>query len=257
MLPRIDEYAYLNNPLHNWDPRVKMLGMGVLIFAFSFVKSLWLLPLMLMVSILLYYLSALPRQILLNSFKLPGLFIIMLAVILPLFFGQSILIQLGFIAVKKEGCLQLLIITVKFISILTVAIVLFGTTAFQDNVKAMRALGLPQILTDMILFTYRYLFELAAMLKTMETAIRLRGFRRRRLSGTRTYAYLAGTMLVRSYEQSDRVYKAMTLRGYGSMEKMPGIDEAFEIYSRKYGLLFTILFLAVFFVLAQIIYPLP
>jgi len=251
MIPQIDEYAYLNSPLHHWDPRVKLAGMGVLIFAFSFVKSLWLLPSMLLVSAVLYYFSALPLRLLLKSFKIPGLFILMLALILPLFYGQNVLIHWGFLAVKKEGCLQLLIITVKFISIIVVGIILFGSTAFQMNVKAMRALGLPPILTDMVLFTYRYFFEFEAMLKTMETAVGLRGFQKNKLSGIKTYAHLAGTMLVRSYEQSERVYKAMVLRGYGHAVNHSTKDE-FTAYSPHYLLFCVMIALAAFFVLAQL-----
>jgi cobalt/nickel transport system permease protein len=69
----------------------------------------------------------------------------------------------------------------------------------------------------MTLLSYRYLFEIGSDLARMETAMRMRGFRAARLSmrGVGNLAALAGSLLVRSYERSDRVYRAMILRGYG------------------------------------------
>ena len=78
-------------------------------------------------------------------------------------------------------------------------------------------MGLPSILADMTLLSYGYIFEIGGDLQQMQTAMRLRGFR---LSGydrrgLNQMAAMAGTMLIRSYEQSERVYHAMILRGYG------------------------------------------
>lgn len=47
----------------------------------------------------------------------------------------------------------------------------------------MRALGLPAVLADMTLLSYRYIYEIGDDLETMETAMGLRGFRPRRPSG--------------------------------------------------------------------------
>ena len=105
----------------------------------------------------------------------------------------------------------------KTVCILSISIVLFGSAPFLTSIKAIRALGLPQILADMTLLSYRYIFETGNDLRQMQVAMRLRGFQlkgydRRSLSRV---AAMAGTLLIRSYEQSERVYHAMTLRGYG------------------------------------------
>jgi energy-coupling factor transporter transmembrane protein EcfT len=44
----------------------------------------------------------------------------------------------------------------------------------------MRALGLPAVLADMTLLSYRYIYEIGDDLEAMETAMGLRGFRARR-----------------------------------------------------------------------------
>ncbi len=212
---QLDRYAYLDTPLHRWEPRCKLVAMMVLIFAFSFVRDLRLLPVILAVSGAMYVYSGLPLSFLVSRLRLPAFFLLAMAVILPFASGQTVLFNIGPLAVKEEGCLDLLRIAVKFFSILTLGIILFGSMPFLTAVKAMRALGLPFILADMTLFAYRYLFEIGDNLKTMQTAMRLRGFNNRTPGGLGTLASLAGTILVRSYEQSDRVFKAMILRGYG------------------------------------------
>jgi cobalt/nickel transport system permease protein len=251
---QLDEYAYLNTPLHRWDPRYKLIAFTALIFAFSFVCDLRLLPVMVAVSGTLYIVSRLPLSFLLARLRLPGYFLLMMAVLLPFLSGQTALFYIGPLAVKQEGCLDLLLIWVKFLCILTMGIILFGTTPFLTNVKAMQALGLPFILADMILFSYRYLYDISDKLKTMQTAMKLRGFRRHNLKSLGTLASLAGTILVRSYEQSDRVYKAMILRGYGQAggTRSEYRWDEFQAYPRDLAGLLVLICIAVAFVAAEI-----
>ena len=213
----LDAYAHLDSPLHRWDARYKLAGLMAVILAFSFVRNLWLLPAMVLVAGALYAASRLPFLWLLKRLRYPGAFLLIVAVLLPFFSGSTILVAIGPLSLRQEGCLEFLSIAVKFVSIVTVGLVLFGTAPFLTAIKAMRALGLPPILADMTLLSYRYLFEIGSDLARMETAMRMRGFRAARLSmrGVGNLAALAGSLLVRSYERSDRVYRAMILRGYG------------------------------------------
>ena len=213
----LDEYAHLDSPLHHWEPRCRLIGLMALIFGFSFVRDLRLLPAMIAVSFALYAVSRLPASFLVTRLRFPGFFLLMMAVLLPFLSGQTVLLRIGPLALRQEGCLELLLIATRFLSILTTGLILFGTAPFLTTIKAMRALGLPPILADMTLFSYRYIYEIGDDLETMETAMGLRGFRARRPNGRTlgVLASLAGSILVRSYEQSERVYKAMVLRGYG------------------------------------------
>ncbi|MBO8128352.1 MAG: cobalt ECF transporter T component CbiQ [Peptococcaceae bacterium] len=241
---QLDAYASLNTLLHRWEPRCKIIALMALIFAFSFVSDLRLLPAMIVVTTILFAASRLPFSFLLHRLRLPVYFLLIMAVFLPLFSGETVLVQAGPVAVKEEGCLQLLVITVRFFCILTVGIILFGTTPFLNTIKALRSLGLPFVLADMTFFSYRYLYEIGDDLKTMERAMKLRGFKGRNLGAMKTLASLAGTILVRSYEQSDRVYKAMSLRGYGQPACFR--DEV-KVNSRDWiGLLIVILVAAAF-----------
>jgi cobalt/nickel transport system permease protein len=213
----LDAYAHLDSPFHRWEPRCRLVGLAALIFAFSFVQDLRLLPPMLAVAFVLFAVSRLPLSYLMARLRYPGTFLLIVALLLPFLSGSTVLLHLGPLTLRREGCLGLLLAVAKFVAILTTGLVLFGTAPFLATIKAMRALGLPAVLADMTLLSYRYIYEIGGDLETMETAMGLRGFGARHLGGRTVgaLASLAGTILVRSYEQSERVYRAMVLRGYG------------------------------------------
>ncbi len=214
----LDKYAKLDSPIHRWEIRSKLVSLLALIFSFSFVNQLFLLPLMVIVTANLFSLSRLPFKFLLSRLRYPGLFILALVIFLPFVAGDTVILQLGILQIKQEGCLQVLLIITRFVCILTVSLVLFATAPFLTTIQAMRSLFLPDIIVDMMLLTYRYLEELGDTRITMQRAIKMRGFQSKNLSkrNLQVIASLIGSLLVRSYEQSKRVYQAMILRGYTS-----------------------------------------
>lgn len=227
----LDEYADLDSPLHRWHPQCKLIGLSILIGAIAFVEDIRLLPIVISLTAVLYWISGLPMSYWVSRVHYPGYFLLGIVGLLPFISGDTVLWQWGIITIRQEGCLAVLLISCRFLAIITLSLLLFGTAPFLTMVKAMRSLGLPSVLTDMLLLSYRYLYDIADNLGQMQQSMRLRGFRsgyavqaasQRRslpfvpnLSTLRTLASLTGTLLVRSYEQSERVYKAMRLRGYG------------------------------------------
>lgn len=213
----LDDYAHLESPLHQWEPRCKLIGLMGLIFAFAMVRDQRLILPMLGVSAGIYALSKLPVNYWRMRLRYPGLFLVGVVGFLPFISGQTVLFQLGPIALYQEGILAMVGIASRFLAIITLSLVLFGTASFLTTIRTLRSLGLSPILTDMMVLFYRYLFELGDRLHTMQSAMRLRGFKRTRLTprALQTFASVAGTLLVQSYEQSERIYQAMRLRGYG------------------------------------------
>ncbi|MDY6796642.1 MAG: cobalt ECF transporter T component CbiQ [Actinomycetota bacterium] len=206
------------NPLSRWEPRVKLIGIMCLAFAFAAVQDIELLPLMLCAALLAFVLSSLPASYLARRMRLPGIFLLAMALVLPFFSGSTVLVQLGPISLKQEGSLLMVMIAVKFFCIIAVAAVLFASTPMTKLIGAMRSLGLPSLLGDMLLFTYRYIYQLAADIQRARTAARLRGTRIRSFRSIRTTAYIVGSLIARSHEQAERVFQAMTLRGYGRQD---------------------------------------
>ncbi len=219
---RSETYIHRESVIHRWAPRLKLVSLLALMFAFATVRQLALVPYLLGLALLLYALSGLPLSFLRQRLSYPGLFILAVVVVLPLTVGETVLAQWGWLTLRQEGLQATALILGRFLSILTLGFILLGTTPFLTILNTMRRLGLPVILADMTLLAYRYLYEIADTLATMQQAMRLRGFGQARQHWFRINgkamqqrAILAGNLLIRSYEQSERVYKAMRLRGYG------------------------------------------
>ncbi len=226
----IDEYTNLDSPFHRWDPRYKLIGLITLVFAFSFVRDLRMLLAMAAVTITIYAISRLPAAFIVKRFRYPSFFLLAILLTLPFLSGESVLMNLGSIALRQEGLLAATLIATRFTCIVIIGMILLGTTPLLTNIKAMRSLGLPDIMADMALLAFRYLQEIGRDLRSMQTSMRLRGFKGRRFSlrGLKTLAWLSGSLLVYSYERSESIYRAMILRGYGHASQRKGEFQAGE-----------------------------
>lgn len=214
---RLDQYAHLNSHLHQWYPQYKIIGLGSLIAGFATVEDWRMVPGMLAITAILYHCSRLPLSFLLTRLKYPSLFLLLIVAFLPFVAGDTLVWQWHFISIKQEGCLSLFLISTRFFAITITGLILLGTTPFLTLIKSVRSLGLSVILTDMLLLSYRYLFEIGSELEMMKKASELRGFQPQKFSvrNLGIFAAVLGSLLIRSYEQSERVYLAMKLRGYG------------------------------------------
>lgn len=230
----LDRYAHLNSPLHRWQQGYKLVGLLSLIFAFAFVQNIWLLPIMVTITGILFILSEIPVSFLMTRLRYPSWFILAVIIMLPFVSGNTPIFEWGYLVIKEEGCWQALLVSVRFFCILTMSLILFGTAPFLNSIKAMRSLGLPRVIVDMTLLSYRYLEELGEMLTTMQRAMKLRGFKPTNMTrrNLKVFSQLTGSILVRSYERSLRIYQAMILRGYGSKIDVAKKGQRFNFKSR-------------------------
>lgn len=212
---RLNDLAGFDSPIHRWEPRTKLIGLTIFIFTIAFLSQIRLLLIALSIAGLLFIISKIPLSFLLKSIRIPVFFIAIIGIILIFFSSGATLFSIGPINIKKEGFEAAVTIGIRFFSIITLVIVLFGTTQFVSIMKALRSFGLSNILIDMAMFTYRYLFELLEQLEQMQLSMRLRGFNKNKFRNITKIASLMGTLLIRSYEKSERVYNAMVIRGYG------------------------------------------
>ncbi|PTN35177.1 cobalt ECF transporter T component CbiQ [Desulfonatronum sp. SC1] len=210
--------------VHRWDPRLKLIGLLLLAFTFSFVSNLRVLPVMIALTLTVVAMSRYPLDLLLRRLRYPSLVILGLIIVLPLISGFTPLVEWGGLTVTREGLQAALLVATRFFCIVTLAAVLLGTTPLLRTVKAMQALGLPYVMADMALLVVRYLEVLSADLRRMRIAMRLRGHveQRRPWRNLRTLAWLTGSLILRGYERSQGVYNAMRLRGYGHAPVRPG-----------------------------------
>ncbi|AFZ48038.1 cobalt ABC transporter, inner membrane subunit CbiQ [Cyanobacterium stanieri PCC 7202] len=222
----LDKYAYLNSPIHRWEQKPKFIAFMSLIFAFSFIEKLFLLPIIILITIFFFVISQLPITFLLSRLRYPGFFILGVIIFLPFIVGETIIFNWGFLSLKLEGIFTVITILVRFLSILTISLVLFGSAPFITTLKTFQSLGISPIINDMMLLTYRYLEQMGDRLLTMQRALQLKGFKAHQLNrrNLKIIASLIANLLIRSYEESELVYQAMILRGYGTKKNHHNYD---------------------------------
>jgi len=134
---------------------------------------------------------------------------------LPFTFPGKNFYTLGSLNISQEGIKYALLITIKSNSIILAGIALLSTSSIFNLVHALRHLYLPDKLTQLFFFSYRYIQTIHSEYIRLNNAVKIRGFKAQTNFHTyRTYAYLVGMMLVRSYDRSKRVYNAMLCRGF-------------------------------------------
>jgi cobalt/nickel transport system permease protein len=91
---------------------------------------------------------------------------------------------------------------------------LTSVTRVKDLIQAMRRIRVPAVLVMIISLMYRYLFVILDEALTMKQARDSRSPRGTRAAELRSLGGIIGTLFIRSYERSERVYSAMAARGF-------------------------------------------
>ncbi|MGD1995012.1 MAG: cobalt ECF transporter T component CbiQ [Anaerolineae bacterium] len=120
------------------------------------------------------------------------------------------------LTITDAGLVLFATVVVKAWLSLLVSGLLVSATPFPDLLKAMRSLHVPAVLMATVSFMYRYLFVL------VDEAMRLQTARAARSVGSgrtvrwraRVLGGMIGSLFVRSYERSERIYAAMLARGF-------------------------------------------
>jgi cobalt/nickel transport system permease protein len=229
----IDPFHTGQSALHQVDARVK------LILAVAFILAVTLVPVGVWPGYILLFALIVAVAILSDlgaTFAARRAFIVLPFVIsaFPLLFtteGTAILhfSILGWdLSVTGAGVARFISIVLKSWISVQAGILLAATTPFPQLLMAMRAVRIPRLLVGIFGLMWRYLFVLA------DEAMRLMRARDAR-SGSETgkgggrlswrakvTGSMAGSLFLRGYERSERIYAAMLARGYdGEIRSLP------------------------------------
>jgi len=211
----IDEKAHLHSLLHRMDVRFKIVSILSAALIVSSCRELYSAAASVVYAFFLALFSDIGPVYFVKKTAIPLLFLVPLFLFLPLSSGGEIFYSVSFISVYKDGLILSMLICLKVVAIIILINIMLSTSSFRDMAAALRALHVPDKMLNIILFTYRYFFVFFEDLRKMRVALTLRGFRNRSsIKSLRSSANLAGSILVRSYEQTERIYRAMLLRGY-------------------------------------------
>ena len=223
-----EPFAEGSTLLHKMDTAAKVVAAIILVVPaattdrFHVAAGFSLLSLVLATIARLPVIRVIKRLILVNSFTL------FLLLTLPLTYGGEQTVLFSLIPVSIEGTRLALLIVLKTNTILLAMMALLNTSNLAALGYGLEKLGLPLRLCYLVLFTYRYIFVIEQEYKRLLRAAQLRCFRPSTTIHTyRTFGYLFGMTLVKSWEQAHRVHQAMVLRGFNGRFiplSVPSID---------------------------------
>lgn len=211
----LDKYSYLDSPVHRLSAIGKIIISAQLLVAIlaipaktaglpllaGFPSGLWLYLGVFMFLALALILSRIPVLFVLKRILAFMPFILLIIVLLPL--------------MQKGGGLEMALFTsIRALLSILVIVLLTSTTKFSDLLDGLRALKMPPIIIMMLSFIYRYFFILTDEMERLWYAVRLRAPGMRGLQKVKTLSRLVGHLFIHSYERSERIYQAMTMRGY-------------------------------------------
>lgn len=212
-----EQFATGNSIIHGLDPRVKIIIVALfsVIVAISS-RFLALLP-ALAISLFLVAIAKLPIKKVFYRLLLVNGLILFLWFVLPFTYKGEGLFAIGPFIATKEGILLAGQITIKSNSILLTMIALLSTTPIFSLAHAMGQLHFPDKMTHLFLFTFRYIHVIYKEYRRLTNAMKMRGFvPRTNMHTYKSYAYLVGMLLVRSYDRAERIHNAMRCRGFNN-----------------------------------------
>lgn len=234
--------------LQSLDPRVKLLGTGLLILNAAATQELRLILALVILAAALAWISDLPLRPLARLWMTVGVLAAMLAI--PAMFltpGQTLWnIPVFDWRVTEQGGIVAAKLVSRAMASSTLAAILVLSTPWQIVLKAMRSFRVPIVVVVLIGMSYRYVFLF------LESAIEMMESRKSRTVGSlpaaeRRHLAIAGigVLLERALTLGTEIHLAMQARGYrGELHLL----NDFAMRCRDWialGLLFTFQFLLI------------
>ena len=237
----LEEFAEGTSYFHKLDPRVKLVALLPYIFVIALMHDIKYPALALLISATMILITQINMKKLLSRLVVVNLFLLLLWLFLPFSYPGNEAFRVGPFIATREGFLFALSISLKANAIVLSTIAILGTSEVFSLAHALVHLKVPNKLVYLFFFFYRYISVLHDEYTTLRRAIRVRSFSPKTTVHTyKTYAYLVGMLLVRSYDYSQRIYNAMLCRGFTG--KFPIITH-FHMHSRDYlfsGFMFSV-----------------
>lgn len=210
-----EPFASGDSFIHRVDPRMRLISAGAITLPVALLQSLSPAWTALAAGALFVILARLPVTKVLKRLCIVNFFILFLWFFIPFSQPGESVLSMGPLSISHEGLVLALLITIKSNGIVLTLLALMGTIAIQDLGPAMQQLKIPNKLCHILLFTYRYIFVIHQEYTTMRRAMTARGFKPKTDSHTyRSYAWLVGMLLVKSWDRAERVQDAMRCRGF-------------------------------------------
>jgi cobalt/nickel transport system permease protein len=232
----LDVYQESDSPIHRLDARIKLiLSLAFVVAITASPPGAWLSYGLFLIAIgFVVGLSHVPPSMILKRSLVAIPFA--LAALTLIFTQEGTIIAtlpLGWwtVSISYEGVIAFISILAKAWLSVLMATTLVTTTTFPDLVAAMRSLKVPGVLVSVVSFMYRYLFVIADEALRLHRARQARSASPKGAAGgsflwrARVLGGMIGSLFLRSYERSERIYAAMISRGFqGEIRTMRSRD---------------------------------
>jgi cobalt/nickel transport system permease protein len=216
----LDQYSALESPIHRLDARAKIIAfLALIVITVSTPPDAW--TAFLGYGAFLAVMAAASRLPLGHVLRRAWIivpFVVMVAIFIPFMktggAGGGYSFGIGSPGVQRSGLMIFWNLLVKSGVAIFSAILLSSTTPFPSLMRGFERLKAPRVLVMLASFAYRYIFVLVDEAERMERARDSRGYGGRWLWHAKVIGQMIGTLFLRSYERSERVYVAMVSRGF-------------------------------------------
>lgn len=209
----MDTLAEGDSALHRIDPKAKIITTVIFLIAVTSFDKYTLSALIpfFIYPIILIAAGGLTFGYIFKKVLMVSPFAVMVGIFNPLI-DRTTFLNMGAIGISG-GMVSFLSIILRFMLTVTTALAIVALTGINSICEAVAQMGVPRPLVTQILLFYRYIFVLSDEAERMARARTVRSFSNDRLS-INLYASLAGGLLIRTVERSERVYRAMCCRGF-------------------------------------------
>ncbi|NNK01397.1 MAG: cobalt ECF transporter T component CbiQ [Desulfatitalea sp.] len=206
---------------HRWDVRCKLITILVYSFMITALTQVTMALAALGLSCLaLVAARASPTRVLLRLLAIAGfvsMFLVIMPFTAPVRVGDTVIVfgRLDWLGFNLRGLVLAVTITIKAVAITLLMEPLLATAPLPVTLHGLAKLGVPEMIGQMLLLSYRYLHVFRHEARRMAAGMQVRGFRKRTdLATLKAVANFLGMLFVRSFERTERVFDAMRARGY-------------------------------------------
>jgi cobalt/nickel transport system permease protein len=197
------------------DPRARVLFAAGLVLLVASAGRFATLGAALAVALLCIALSGNPWQVVLRRLVALNAVLLLVAVLLPFTSEGTPVFHLGAWPYTRDGLLIAAAVVLKGNGIVLASIGLLGTLPPATLGHVLSHFRMPAKLVHLVVFTVRYLDVFRREHARLRAAMRVRGFQPGVNRHTyQSFGYLAGMLLVRSLDRSERIVAAMKCRGF-------------------------------------------
>jgi len=217
----LDHFAAGDTPVHRLDPAAKTVALLAVVLATVLVGRDRFLPLIPTAAALAAYhlFARAPVWYVAKRLLVVSPFAAAIVLLFPFLEpGRpvwTLVLGTWTIEVTEDGLVRAGHLAAKFVLCSWATVLLLATTRFQDVLQALERLRVPRVFVVQLAFLYRYLWVL------LDEGMRLRMGRAARDGGVGPWRVrfqssvgVAGVLFLRTYDRAERIYWAMTARGF-------------------------------------------